>query len=237
MNKYKIADLVVRMDPKFSPLLPQSEAYLYNGAEESLCDILTTADDIASYKARYDSDDTALIEYMHTGAVFYTRLIHHNGMMLHASAVEMDGKAYLFSAPSGTGKSTHTSLWVKEFSPRAKILNDDKPAIRIFPDEISVYGTPWSGKTDLNLNHKATLQGIAFIKRGEKNSIRRVSSIAAIENVLSQTVRPHNKETMEMLLDVLGRIIQRVLVYELTCNTDPEAAHVAYNTMSKGELL
>jgi len=237
MKKYKIADLIIRMDPKHSPLLPQSEAYIYNGDEESSCDILTTSEVVDSYRARYPDSDEPLIEYMHTGSVFYTRLIHHNGMMLHASAVELDGKAYLFSAPSGTGKSTHTSLWLKEFSPNAKILNDDKPAIRIFPDGIKVYGTPWSGKTDQNLNHKVPLQGIAFIKRGEKNEIHRISSISAIEKILSQTVRSADKNTMEKLLDLLGQIVQKVPIYELVCNMDPEAAHVAYNTMSKGEII
>ncbi len=237
MKKYKIADLVVSMDPKFQPLLPQSEAYIYCGNEKSYCEILTPPEVVDSYRARFPDAEESLIEYMHTGAVFYTNLIHQGGMMLHASAVEMDGKAYLFSAPSGTGKSTHTSLWVKEFSPRAAILNDDKPAIRINSEEISVYGTPWSGKTNQNLNHKVPLQAIAFIKRGEKNEIHRISSISAIEKILSQTVRSSDKNTMERLLDILGQIVQRIPVYELSCNMDPEAAHIAYNTMSQGETL
>lgn len=237
MKKYKIADLVVRMDPKFSPLLPQSKAYIYSGSDESFFDILTTPEVVDAYKARFHDSEESLIEYMHTGSVFYTNLIHQGGMMLHASAVEMDGKAYLFSAPSGTGKSTHTSLWVKEFSPKAAILNDDKPAIRIYEEEISVYGTPWSGKTNQNLNHKVPLQAIAFIKRSDKNEIHRISSISAIEKILSQTVRSGDKDTMERLLDILGQIVQKIPVYELSCNMDPEAAHIAYNTMSKGETL
>lgn len=235
MNKYKIADLVVNMDPKFSPLLPQSEAYLYSGSETSICDILTPPEVVNSYRTRFPDSEEWLIEYMHTGSLFYTHLIHQGGMMLHASAVEMDGKAYLFSAPSGTGKSTHTSLWVKEFAPRAVILNDDKPAIRINSNEINVYGTPWSGKTNKNLNHKVPLQAIAFLKRGETNEIHRISSLSAIERILSQTVRSSDKNTMVKLLDHLEQIVQRIPVYELSCNMDPEAAHVSYNTMSKGE--
>ncbi len=237
MNKYKIADLVVKMEPEHAPLLPQSQAYLYNGNDESICDILTSGKVYNSYRERYPYAEDSLIEYMHTGSVFYKGLITHNGMMLHASAVELDGKAYLFSAPSGTGKSTHTSLWLKEFYPRAQILNDDKPAIRLFDDKIYVYGTPWSGKTDLNLNHKVPLQGIAFISRAEKNMIYPLSSISAIENILSQTVRPSDRAAMTQLLDILEKIIKKVPIYQLECNVEAEAAHVAYNTMSKGELL
>ena len=234
MKNYKIADLVVQMKAEHLPLVPQSVAYEYNGTESPLFDIVTTPEIYQSYKNRYPEADDALIEYMHSGAVFYTNLIEQNGMMLHASAVEMDEKAYLFSAPSGTGKSTHTGLWVKEFTPKARILNDDKPAIRIIDDNIFVYGTPWSGKTDMNLNRKVPLQGIAFISRAEENSIAPISSISAIEKILSQTVRPSQKETMIKMLDVLERIIERIPIYELSCNMDPKAAHVAYETMSKG---
>ena len=86
--------------------------------------------------------------------------------MLHASAVVVDGDAYLFSAPCGTGKSTHASLWLKYLKHKNPyILNDDKPAIRIVNDNIYVYGTPFSGKTDKNKNEKANLKGIAFLEQ------------------------------------------------------------------------
>ena len=80
-------------------------------------------------------------------------------------------RVFYIKGGSGTGKSTHTALWLKNFAPRASIINDDKPAIRIQKDGIFVYGTPWSGKTDQNKNVKVPLQGIAFLERGEENSI------------------------------------------------------------------
>ena len=172
---------------------------------------------------------------MVTGSIFYRALIHHAGLLLHSSAVMLNGKAYLFSAPSGTGKSTHTSLWLKEFE-GAEILNDDKPAIRFQKDGIYVYGTPWSGKTDLNKNCKVPLQGIAFLSRGNDNTIAPMSSMKALENLLNQTVRPGERECASKLLDLLSELIGRVPIYEFSCNMEPSAAHVSYETMSKGEV-
>lgn len=232
---YKIAELNVTMEPKYEPLLSQSKAYLSERFDRADAEVFVSEETYAKYRARYPEAEDSLIEYMETGSVFYHNLIRHGGFLLHASAVVLDDKAYLFSAPSGTGKSTHTSLWLKEF-PGAQILNDDKPAIRITEDGIFVYGTPWSGKTNLNLNRKVPLQGIAFLQRGEKNSITPLSSIKALEMILNQTVRPGKKESASGLLDLLDQVLKRIPIYQLTCNMEPEAAHTSYEAMVKGEV-
>ncbi len=234
--KYKVAELVFEMEPRYAPLLPQSKEYLYTGEEASLGDITITEEIYQSYEKRYPGAERPLIEYMATGALFYENLISRSGLLLHSSAVELDGKAYLFSAPSGTGKSTHTGLWLKEFGPRAQILNDDKPAIRILKDGFYVYGTPWSGKTDLNMNKKVPLQGITFLARGEHNEISPMPSADAIRSILEQTVRPKNQSKMVLLLDLIDQIIGRIPIYQMKCNMDPEAARVSFETMSKGEI-
>ena len=186
---FKIAELNVSMNPKHEPLISRSKAYSVPEIPFIDADLNISEESFAFYRTQHPEADDALIEYMYTGSMFYRTLIAHDGFLLHSSAVVLNDKAYLFSAPSGTGKSTHTSLWLKEF-PGAEILNDDKPAIRILKDGIYVYGTPWSGKTDLNLNRKIPLQGIAFLERGEANTIAPMNSMKALENLLNQTVRP-----------------------------------------------
>lgn len=233
---YKIAELYAKIAPVYEPLLSQAKAYLSDEIPSEVdCNLLIGKNTFDEYKTRYPDASDSLIEYMETGAIFYRSLISHAGFLLHASAVVYENKAYLFSAPSGTGKSTHTSLWLKEF-PGAEILNDDKPAIRIFDDGIYVYGTPWSGKTDQSINRKVPLQGIAFLKRGEENSIAEMPSINALANLLNQTIRPGQKEYANALLDLINQIIKRVPIYQLSCNMDPSAAHLSYETMSKGEI-
>ncbi len=232
-TKYRIAEIFVEMEAKHAPLIPRSEKYRYDGPVIPECDLSLSDKAWVAYREHYPEASDALIEYMITGSHFYRTLISHSGFLLHSSAVELDGKAYLFSAPSGTGKSTHTSLWQKEF-PDAKMINDDKPAIRILNNGIYVYGTPWSGKTDQNRNCKVPLQGIAFLSRGTENKIEPMAPAKALENLLSQTVRPGDRSSASALLDLLGEIIKRVPIYSLTCNMEPEAAHVSFDEMKKG---
>ena len=233
IKNYRIAELPVRMDPEYEPLLSQSVPYLCDDIHTHAYDLLISEESYQQMEETYPGSPRALIEYMATGSMFYSRLIAHSGLLIHSSAVVYEDRAYLFSAPSGTGKSTHTGLWLKEF-PGAEIINDDKPALRIFDDGIYVYGTPWSGKTDMSLNKKVKLQGIAFLERGEKNEISPMSSIKALENLLNQTVRPGQRNQASLLMDHLSTLISRVPIYRFSCNMDPEAAHVSYETMSKG---
>lgn len=108
-------------------------------------------------------------EYMLTGSDFYTELIKYNGILLHSSCVVVDDYAYVFSADSGTGKSTHTQLWLEHFGDRAYILNDDKPAIRLIDGKVYACGTPWSGKYDYSTPKIVELAGICFLQRSETN--------------------------------------------------------------------
>ncbi len=113
---------------------------------------------------------------------------------LHSSAVVVDGYAYLFSADSGTGKSTHTGLWLEHFKEKAFIINDDKPVLRLENGQWFVYGTPWSGKTDLNINVKAKLGAIVFLERAKENHITPIEVKEAIPLFFNQTVRRLKRE-------------------------------------------
>ena len=232
---HKIADLIVDMGYKYGTMVKQAEAYRIEGNEKP--DLTVYLSDAFLEKKCQDLPDFTpeLSEYIFTGTVFYTGLVQFDGFMLHSSAVLMDGKAYLFSASSGVGKSTHTALWQKVFGEdRAKILNDDKPAIRIEKDGIYAFGTPWSGKTDLNINVKAPLAGICFLERGKKNSIRRENGGAVIAKMLAQTVRPYKEADMDKLLVSVDRVLREIPVYTMSCTVSEEAAIMAYNEMSKG---
>ncbi|OPZ86250.1 MAG: hypothetical protein BWY74_03696 [Firmicutes bacterium ADurb.Bin419] len=152
--------------------------------------------------------------------------------MLHASAVAYENKAYLFSARSGTGKSTHAELWIKHFgADKAAIINDDKPAIRLLDNSFFVYGTPWSGKSDKNLNIKVPLRSIVFIERSETNRIDRIDSKQAIALIINQTLRPKQLEKMDKLLDLLEKILVTVPIYKLCCNISEDAVELAYKVI------
>ena len=235
MALYDIADLVVEMNCEGDLLLSRAEAYKLAETKTPHIVVERKEDNIMKSAQKYPHLTIADCEYMHMGSDFYSKLIDFDGMLLHASAVVVDGNAYLFSAHSGTGKSTHTSLWLKLF-PKAYIINDDKPAIRMVDGEFYVFGTPFSGKHDISRNTKAKLKGICFIERAEENSVHKMEMNDVILNMLTQTLRNFPKERLDKMLTLLDKLLSQVGVYKLCCNMDISAAKLSYETMS-GEKL
>jgi len=171
--------------------------------------------------------------YVESAWEFYGNLLRFNGLMLHASAVEYRGRAYLFSGPSTVGKSTHTRLWQTLLGADVQVLNDDKPALRLVNDRWHSYGTPWCGKDGINQNMKVPLAGICFLKQAKNNCIRQMSPMEAVSYILSQTMyKLENKSDMELLLCHIDKLARAIPVYELECLPDLAAAQLSFDTMS-----
>ncbi len=232
-EKYIIAGVNVGMILRKGGII-ETQAKKYLADFEGYPQIVLGIDDETLARHRLGAPQLSLLEheYMWTGAKFCEELLSYDGFMLHASAVVYENKAYLFSAPSGTGKSTHTNLWVKTFGEdKAFILNDDKPVIRIIDGKVMAFGTPWSGKTDRNENVGVPLQGICFVARSETNWIETMSPKDAVHRILDQTVRPQDAGGMAKLLELLDAVLKSVKVYQLHCNMESQAAIVAYDAM------
>ena len=168
-------------------------------------------------------------EYMYTGASFHNRLATLGGGVLHSSSIAYKGQGVAFSAPSGTGKSTHTGLWKEVFGNAVDIVNDDKPAIRFDGDQAMLYGTPWSGKTDFNRNIAVPLRAIVIIERGEKNAIRRLDTVDSMFHLTTQISRPYYDEALGLqTLDFTERLLAHVPIYCLTCNISREAVMTVF---------
>ena len=151
--------------------------------------------------------------------------------LFHGSAIAVDGEAYLFTAPSGTGKSTHASLWRKLYGDRAVMINDDKPLISISDTGAVIHGTPWNGKHRLGNNITAPLKAICLLTRAEENSIREISSAEAYPTLIQQSYRPADPMALAMTMTLIDRLAVSARLYRLGCNMEPEAAEVAYNGM------
>lgn len=176
-----------------------------------------------------------MLTYMETGRLFSVALLAHSGLHLHASAVALDGKAYLFSAPSGTGKSTHTRFWQQVFGEAAQVFNDDKPALRYVDGQWYAYGTPWCGKDGINQNKKIPLAGICFLKQAKENRIRRLAASEAVQKLLWQTIhRFRTVENMDRTLAQVDLLVREIPVFELENRPEPEAARLSYETMRRG---
>ena len=170
---------------------------------------------------------------MGTGMLFSRQLLNYNGFQLHASAVELDGKAYLFSAYSGTGKSTHTEKWCRLFG--ATYLNDDKPALRKVDGKWMAFGTPWSGKHDLSSPRGVEIGGVAFLERASENFIHPATPQEALPKIMSQCTYKLTREQMDVLLQLLEDLLNEVPVWHLGCLNNDDAAMVSHSAMTGTE--
>ena len=159
------------------------------------------------------------------------KILDRNCVLFHCSAVAVDGKAYLFTAASGTGKSTHTRMWRQHFGGRAVMVNDDNPILRIKDDGIYVCGTPWCGKHGLQTNVEVPVQGICILRRGEENMIRKISAIDGYPDLYKQTYRPGEKDKMLKTLSMIKQMAERLPLYEMHCTISEEAAVMAWERM------
>ncbi len=228
----KIADLIVEV-PAAGDLVSRCQDYLYKPADENLGADFEIRTDLFRPDAWPGLTQEQAI-YVESGTVFRSYLMKYQGIVLHSSAVELDGKAYLFSAPCGTGKSTHTRLWQAEFGPRARVFNDDKPALRCLDGKWYAYGTPWCGKDGININLKAPVAGICFLKQGSENRIRRLSEAEAIQNLIWQTVYQFSRvDRMELMLGVVDSLVNKIPVFELVNRPEPAAVRLSCETMRR----
>ncbi len=233
--KYKIADLIIEYETKYDQLKKRSEKYKIETDKPSDIKVIVKEEYVLHDLEKFADATRQAAEDVITGRLFYQKLLDFQGCLLHASSVVVDDKAYLFSANSGTGKSTHTGLWLTYLADKNPyILNDDKPAIRVFDDGVYAYGTPFSGKHDMSENKKVKVQGICFLEQSKINFIRKLEPSEAIKLFLEQTTYHLKKENMEKLLDVLEVVIEKIPIYKLYCDMSKEAVELSYHTM-KGE--
>ena len=157
-------------------------------------------------------------------------MLDYDTMLMHGAVVAVEDKAWLFTAPSGTGKTTHIRLWLDNI-PGSYVINGDKPLIHVGEDVIA-YGTPWAGKEGMNTNAGVRLCGIVFLERAQSNSMEKISFSQALPGLVQQSFRPADKESLECTLRLISELGKRVPLYRLGCNMDPEAARVAYDALA-----
>lgn len=175
-------------------------------------------------------------EYLESLAIYRKlaeRLTEREVLLFHGSVIAVDGQAYLFTAKSGTGKSTHTRLWRELFGERAVMVNDDKPLLHVGKEGVTAYGTPWNGKHHLGGNLSAPLKALCILQRDKSNHIEPVSAEDAFPMLLQQCYRPETGEGMVRTLELLERLSRQVKLYRLGCNMEPEAARISYQGMQE----
>ncbi|WP_419169428.1 hypothetical protein [Negativibacillus massiliensis] len=160
-------------------------------------------------------------------------LLEKNVLLFHCSALEIHGKAVLFTAKSGTGKSTHARLWRERFGKDVIMINDDKPLLKIGSDEVRVYGTPYAGKENLHTNRNAKVAAIVILHQAKKNHLEAVSAQKAYPLLLNQTYRRQDEIGMLQTMDLIGELA-RLPIYEFGCTISQDAVNMVYERL-KGD--
>ena len=152
-------------------------------------------------------------------------------VLIHASVVRENGYAYPFLGVSGTGKSTHTSNWLK-FIPNTDLMNDDNPVIRVLDGVPVLFGSPWSGKTPCYRNIQAPIGAITQLKQAPHNMIRRETVVEAFASILpSCSIMKWDKRIYSGICDTVKEIIEKVPTYYLENLPNEEAVKLSYNTI------
>ena len=232
-----VADLVTELEPRYDDSRELAEPFRYEDSRET--DIkLHVSDKLLNNLMEKAAAGTTVgeMENFALGNDFNRKAIAFSTMLIHSSALVYDGGAYLFSADSGVGKSTHTRLWLQAFGDTVHILNDDKPVVKLCDDKAVCYGTPFDGGSGIALNESYPLQAVIFIDRGETNSVRVPDNKEVIQRLYFQTAHMVNAATAVQMLDNIEKLLSLTRFYVLTCNMELSAAYTAFDAVIGGRL-
>lgn len=174
--------------------------------------------------------DIWYISFFAIGEAFSYAMLKNKCGVLHSSSIILNGSAIAFSAKSGTGKSTHTSIW-QEVYPDAVIVNDDTPVIKFENNIPYLYGSPFAGTSGINKNQFAPLKAIVFLHRGKTNKIEKISGAKAISYFVNEVRKPLVADYLELCMEFTEKILKTTPVYLLNCTPDKEAVETVMNTV------
>ena len=239
----QIAGLTARVQPMFVSTREYCRRYLSDLEPECFMEI--TMDGLQYTQALLEKEAVEdglrvrkfpepFLERFTIQRMFACELLEKDTLLVHGSSVGVDGEAFLFAAPSRTGKSTHTRFWRETFGDRSVMVNDDKTFLQITSGGVFAYGSPWSGKHGLDTNIRLPLKGICFLRRGTANRIKAVEPEACLEELQHHTFVPEDPEGMAKAQSLVEKLSRQVSLWQMECTKDPAAALVSYHAMSKG---
>ena len=237
MITIRIAELTVGIDNRYSFVEKLCRDYICD--EPPLFTVQASEEDIdrEGELVRADAPEGAKLPrgYLESIVLYREiakRLPEYDAFVFHGVALSLPDGAYLFTAKSGVGKTTHTRLWLERYGELCHVLNGDKPIIREMDGVPYVFGTPWQGKENYGTNESAPLRAIAFVHRAPENSAERIEDASSvILSLLSQAYVPQNGEAALRVFTVADHILNNTKLFHLYVNMEGEAAEVAYRAM------
>lgn len=229
---YEIAGLRIKIENQHEYTNRFCQAYLSED-QHSPADIIATvtAEDLAEEKKASPQYSDGYIENICLYRSMCRQMPAFGRILLHCSVIEHEGNAYAFLGRSGTGKSTHTKLWIKHL-PNVNIVNGDKPILAYSKEGFIAYGTPWMGKERWGTNTKAPLKALCFLEQAKVNAIRKLSSAEITSKLFLQILIPQDEENAVLTLDLADKMVREVPAYLLQCDISEEAVKKSFEMMT-----
>ena len=232
MKIYRIAEMNIAVKAKYEDTYRYMQDFLTDSQDYEL--YIEPTDEMIRYEAELgeeihgDAGSPYICEAVAILRVICDYIIDKGGFFLHCSCLKYKDEAIIFTAPSGTGKSTHSALWRRHFGDDVVMINDDKPLVREKDGRFYIYGTPWNGKHSIGNNTSAPIRSVVFLSQAPENKATPISPIDAMALLLQQTVLPSDKAELSKLLDMLGRLVENIPMYRLGCTISDEAVTTIY---------
>lgn len=237
MVNIKIADIPIQLDNQYPDL--ESLCRGYETAEPARMYLRVTQEEIEQERSSQTYDfSNGYLETVCLYRKMALEMLQHDVFILHASVMEVDGQGYAFLAPSGTGKTTQTRLWLKHFADRARVINGDKPMIRVVPHgdswQFVAYGTPWCGKENMGCNASVPLKALFLLERSVVPSCEPASQEYCVDRIFHQLLMPRQPEQMERLLAMADHLVETVPSFVLRCDMTENSVIAAFEAANRG---
>ncbi len=227
----KIADLKIAIKNNYDYIFNQCVEYICSDKDYDFSVSVTNEEILEEQKiGGFDFND-GYLESICLYRNIAKELPKYNAFVMHGAAVEFEGKAYCFTAKSGTGKTTHINLWKDLLGEKISIINGDKPIIRYINGEFIVFGTPWCGKENFGNNISAPLAGICFLEQAPDNCISAYSHHESLNSLLPQIFLSSDINVINATIGLVDGIIKNIPMWHLKCNMSIEAAILSHKTM------
>lgn len=233
MVKVKLAGISVCFENCYPDLEYLCRDYTTN--ESSMITLTVSQEEIEEERSK--QADVFSDGYLETVCLYRKlalEMLAFDVFLMHASVIEVDGEGYAFLAHSGTGKTTQTRLWLEQFGSRARVINGDKPLIRVMPEgTFTAYGTPWCGKEGMGCNASVPLKAMFLLERSTIPSCEPVSQEYSIDRLFHQLLMPEKPDQMIQLLDMVDKLVGNVPCYLLRCDMTEHSVLAAYKAVNK----
>lgn len=232
MTKLLLADLVIQIKHNYGYIRKYSKAYIYDGDRPTDIFISISEKEIADEREISENKiNIGYLEYICAYRKIANELLKFDAFVMHGTVIEVENKGIMFTALSGTGKTTHMLYWQEMLGDKLKIINGDKPIIRFFDGVPYAYGTPWAGKEGFNTNARTELRDICLIERADVNEVVPLTGFQIVSVFIKQIYHPEDLEARNKTYDLANKLLSYCNLRKIRCTKDISAAKTAYNAI------